>query len=143
MLSNQILIRFIDKFFFYKCIVLYAKNYFYSRIFLSFSIQVILRDELIKKISLKSKNYLKSQISLYKINYKVLLKHYNFDELTVHKKNIKYSYEPKSAYYLFYNQKNKRSVAIKILKSSLSFYIKKLDNLYGNIKFNYGNQPIL
>ena len=30
----------------------------------------------------------------------------------------------------------------KILKSSLSSYVKKLDGLYGKIKYNYGNQPI-
>jgi hypothetical protein len=86
--------------------------YFYSRMFSSFSLQLILRKELIKKISPKSKNYLISRMSIQKFSYKKLNTFNQYEELSVYNKKKRYNYEPKSADNLFLNKIQNKSVAI-------------------------------
>ena len=102
--------------------------YFYSRMNLSFSSQLALRNELIKKISPKSKNYLKSRMSMQKFNYAKLKKFDVHDELSVYNKKIIYSYEPKSADDLFLKKIKNKSVAIVGPSNSKVLKGKEIDN---------------
>jgi hypothetical protein len=102
--------------------------YFYSRMNLSFSSQLALRKELIKRISPKSKNYLKSRMSMQKFNYTKLKKFDIYGELSVYNKKIIHSYEPKSADNLFLKKIQNRSVAIVGPSNSKVLRGKEIDN---------------
>ena len=102
--------------------------YFYSRMNLSFSSQLILKNELIKKVSPKSKDYLKSKMSMQKFNYKKLKKFDINDELSVYNKKIAHNDDPKCASNLFLKKIQNKSVAIVGPSNSKILRGKEIDN---------------
>ncbi len=119
-INNKIL----KKFSYYELYIFY----FYFRMNLSFASQLVLRNELIKKISPKSKDYLKSRMSMQKFNYKKLKKFDIHEELLVYNKKKIHRYEPKSADNLFSKKIQNRSVAIVGPSNSKVLRGQEIDN---------------